>query len=148
MGYKIRAMSQNWPARKLVEIEIDEVSFYLDLRLWECRSVHDFSKKFSLDQVVMTQDKMILCWDPRTNNVFKGDHHDYSLRKDELLWYQLPSIEKLDPVGYSALMGYPPLMTATDMKKEAMRQASNQQVNRKAIKIPDTRSRKRKGKHL
>jgi hypothetical protein len=140
-------MWSQWPARKLVEIEINRVRFYLDLRLWECRSVKDFSKKFSLDRVIMMKDHIRLCWDPRTKNVFQGNQDELHQRQHEMRWYQLPTIDQLDPIGYRAHLGYAP-MTQKEMEIEQKYQAAKPEVSRKAVLVPEKGSRKNKGQKL
>lgn len=140
-------MWNHWPARKLVEIEIDRVKFYLDLRLWECRSVKDFSKSFSLNRLIMMKDHMGICWDPKTKNVFEGNKDEFLQRQHEMRWYQLPTIDKLDPIGHRALLGYPPL-TQKEMETELKSQAGRQEVSRKAVLVPKKGSRKSKGQKL
>lgn len=102
-------MWENWPARKLPEISIAGTSFYLDLRLWECRDVNDFSNKFSLDDLYdLPNGGFICCFDPTTNHLFKGTQEEYDLRKHALKIVRLPSIKKMDPVGWRASQGLPP----------------------------------------
>ena len=102
-------MWENWPARKLPEINIAGTLFYLDLRLWECRDVNDFSNKFSLDDLYdLPGGGFICCFDPNTKNLFHGTQDEYDSRKHELKVVRLPSIKKMDPVGWRVLEGLPP----------------------------------------
>ncbi|MBH2005298.1 MAG: hypothetical protein I8H66_11460 [Sphingobacteriia bacterium] len=97
-----------FPARKLPEINLAGTRFFLDLRLWECRDVDDFSNKFSLDDLYPTSKGFICCFDLTTKNLFHGSREEYEQRKQELSIVQLPSISKMDPVGYRAMMGLAP----------------------------------------
>lgn len=101
-------MWENWPARKLPEVDIAGVKFYLDLRLNECREVEDFSNRFNLDDLYDRPNGYIFCFDPKTKNLFEGNKEQYELRKHELKVIRWPSLKKLDPVGFRALMGLPP----------------------------------------
>lgn len=105
--------TENWkyfPARRLVEIDLAGTKFFLDLRLWECREVDDFSNKFSLDELYdLPGGGFICCFDLKKKNLFEGTKGEYELRKHELKIVRLPSIKKMDPVGHRALMGLPPL---------------------------------------
>lgn len=122
-------MWENWPARKLVTIELDGVSFYLDLRLWECREVHDFSNRFSLDDIDCTDNFTRLRFDPTTKNLFHGTEAEFELRKAQLKVIELPPLRVLDPVGFRAKCGLPPLKTTEALLKKKT-------------------TTKRKGKHL
>lgn len=102
---------ENWkyfPARKLPEIELAGTMFFLDLRLWECREVDDFSNRFSLDDLQVTSKGFTCCFDLTTKNLFRGSREEYEQRKQELAIVQLPGISKMDPVGYKAMMGLAP----------------------------------------
>jgi hypothetical protein len=104
--------TENWkyfPARELVKIDLAGTKFYLDLRLWECREVDDFSNKFSLDQLYdHPSGGFICCFDPKTKNLFEGTKEQYEARKHELEIVRLPSIKKMDPIGHRAMIGLPP----------------------------------------
>lgn len=103
-------MWENWPARKLPEINLAGTRFYLDLRLWECREVNDFSNKFSLDDLYdLPKGGFICCFDLKTKNLFQGTQEEYDARKHELKVVRLPSIKKMDPVGWRVLEGLPPI---------------------------------------
>jgi len=99
---------KNFPARKLPEINLAGTRFFLDLRLWECRDVDDFSNKFSLDDLYPTSKGFICCFDLTTKNLFYGSKEEYEQRRSELKIVRLPAIAKMDPVGYRAMMGLPP----------------------------------------
>lgn len=101
-------MWENWPARRLPEVDIAGTKFFLDLRLWECREVEDFSNKFSLDDLYDQGKGFIFCFDGKTKNLFNGSRQEFDKRKHELTVIRWPSLQKLDPVGYCALMGLPP----------------------------------------
>lgn len=122
-------MWENWPARKLVTIELDGVSFYLDLRLWECREVNDFSNRFSLDDIDCTDNFTRLRFDPTTKNLFRGTAAEFESRKAVLKVIELPPLRVLDPVGFRAKSGLPPLKTTEALLKKKT-------------------TRNRKGKHL
>jgi len=100
---------ENWPARKLPAINLAGTQFYLDLRLWECRDVNDFFNKFSLDDLhELPNGGFICCIDLKTKNLFHGTRDEYDARKHELKIVRLPSIKKMDPVGWRAMQGLPP----------------------------------------
>lgn len=102
---------ENWkhfPARKLPEIDIAGTRFILDLRLWECREVDDFSNRFSLDDLHVTHNGFTCCFDLTAKNLFHGTKEEYEQRRQDLSIVQLPSISKMDPVGYRAMMGLAP----------------------------------------
>lgn len=101
-------MWENWPARRLPEVDIAGTKFFLDLRLWECREVEDFSNKFSLDDLYDRGKGFIFCFDHQTKNLFQGTKEQFDARKHELTVIRWPSLQRLDPVGYRALMGLPP----------------------------------------
>jgi hypothetical protein len=102
-------MWNNWPARKLPEINVAGTAFYLDLRLWELREVNDFSNKFSLNDLYdLPNGGFICCFDLKTKNLFQGTQEEYDVRKHELKVVRLPSIKKMDPVGWRVLEGLPP----------------------------------------
>ncbi|MES2328214.1 MAG: hypothetical protein V4539_01340 [Bacteroidota bacterium] len=122
-------MWENWPARKLPEVDIAGIKFYLDLRLNECREITDFSNRFSLDELYGHGSGYIFCFDVQTKKLFEGSKQEYELRKHELKIIRWPSLQKLDPVGFRALMGLPP-------KKE------------KQTLLQKKRNRKSKGKKL
>lgn len=110
-------MWENWPARKLVEITIDGNLFYLDMRLWECREVNDFTNKFSLDDVTISDDAIHFCFDPKTKNLFQGTSEEFQARREELKLIHLPPLRLLDPIGYRAKMGLSPIKTVTRKRK-------------------------------
>jgi|GEM_PF-6475144 len=122
-------MWENWQARKLPEVVIAGVKFYLDLRLNECREVEDFSNRFSLDDLYDHGRGYIFCFDPKTRKLFEGGKQEYDSRKHELKVNRWLSLQKLDPLGLRALMGLP-------QKKE------------KLSLLPKKRNRHSKGKRL
>lgn len=125
--------SENWkyfPARKLVEIDLAGTKFYLDLRLWECRDVNDFSNKFSLDQLYdHPSGGFICCFDLKTKNLFEGTKEAYEARKHELKIVRLPSIKKMDPVGFRAMCGLAPKNDKTPLlEKKRVRKSKGKKL--------------------
>lgn len=100
---------EQWPARKLVEIDIEGTRFYLDLRLWQCRQTDNWMNSFHLDDVFITDQGIELCFDPVTKNLFRGTSEEFEQRRPELKMLRFPPLQKLDPVGYRALLGLPPI---------------------------------------
>ncbi len=95
-------MWERWPARKLPEMDIGGVSFFLDLRLYEFRDTEDFSNAIIIDELYETGEGFKACFDPKTRNLFTGDEAAYNQRKD-LVIVNLPALEKMDPIGWKAL---------------------------------------------
>lgn len=126
-------LTENWkffPARKLVEIDLAGTKFYLDLRLWECRDVNDFSNKFSIDQLYdHPSGGFICCFDMTTKNLFEGTKEQYEARKHELKIVRLPSIKKMDPVGFRAMCGLPPKKEKTPLlEKKRVRKSKGKKL--------------------
>lgn len=118
-----------FPARKLPEIDLADTKFYLDLRLWECRDVDDFSNKFSLDDLYDHDKGFICCFDLKTKNLFHGTKEEYELRKHELKIVRLPSIKKMDPIGYRAFLGLPPKKeTEALLKKNRLKKSKGKSL--------------------
>lgn len=125
--------TENWkyfPARKLVEIDLAGTKFYLDLRLWECRDVNDFSNKFSIDDLYDHPcGGFICCFDLKAKNLFQGTKEEFELRKHELKIVRLPSIKKMDPVGYRALQGMHPRKEITPLiEKKRLRKSKGKRL--------------------
>lgn len=98
-------MWSNWGARKLPEINIGGTQFYLDLRLNEFREVNDFSNRIDLDLLKDTDNGYQLLFDPKIKNIFSGTQAEFEKREMELVVVSLPSLEKMDPLGFSMLIG-------------------------------------------
>lgn len=123
---------ENWkhfPARKLPEIDIAGTMFILDLRLWECREVDDFSNRFSLDDLDVTSNGFTCCFDLTAKNLFHGTREEYEQRRQDLSIVQLPSISKMDPVGYRAMMGLAPLKQSQPLlEKKRVRKSKGKRL--------------------
>ncbi|MDB5232011.1 MAG: hypothetical protein JWN76_2816 [Chitinophagaceae bacterium] len=89
--------------RALPKIEIGGTDFYLDIRLNEFRQVNNFMNRFAIDDLYETEKGYLLCFDPKTKNLFTGTKEEFDKRKD-LLELQLPSLEKMDPVGFKQMV--------------------------------------------
>ena len=117
------------PARKLPEIDLAGSKFFVDYRLWECRDVNDFSNKFSLDDLYENGKGFICCFDVKTKNLFHGTKEEYEARKDELKIVKLPGLKKMDPVGYRAMLGLPPVKAKRSLiEKNRIRRSRGHQL--------------------
>ena len=123
----------NFPARKLPEIDIAGIKFYLDLRLLEFREVDDFSNRFSVDQLIAYPGGGFIIWiDMNTKKIFEGLQEDAATRQLNLRTVRLPALEKMDPVGYRALKGLPPkLISSKRLKKKIVKPNKGQRKGKK-----------------
>ena len=92
-------------ARELPKIDIGGTQFYLDLRLNEFREVADFSNRIFLNQLIEFDHGYLIIFDTRRKNIFNGSEAELFQRKDQdLVWVSLPSLEKMDPLGFKWLV--------------------------------------------
>ncbi len=97
-------MSKGFQARALPTVNIGGSQFFLDLRLQEFREVGAWWNIIRIKDVAEMDDgSLIMYFDPITKNQFEGKQADLDLRPDVFI-VELPSLDKLDPVGYQMFL--------------------------------------------
>jgi len=88
--------------RALPIVDIAGQSYFIDLRLYEFRHVENFMNRvFIHDDLQEKGDKLYLLYDKFHQCVFRGGQAELEQRKDkEIVLVELPSLEKLDPIGF------------------------------------------------
>lgn len=93
----------NWPTRKLPEINIGGVMFYMDTRLEEFREVDDFSNRIAFMKLPCTRKGFQLSFDKTSKNLFTGSLVEEKQRKDVVM-VRLPPFSEMDPVGWKCMI--------------------------------------------
>ena len=103
-------------ARELPIITIGAAKFYLDLRLNEFRDVYNFANRINLDDLYETATGEYKCWfDQKEKNLFTGTQDAFHSNKNAIE-IMLPSLEKMDPLGFVWLMEDEGWINAVDAK--------------------------------
>lgn len=92
---------KNFPARKLPEVSIGGILFYLDTRLGEFREVENFMNKIDLDDFYWCEQGMEILFDRQAKSQYTGtEDYDSNPNVSRVV---LPHLEEMDPVGFKAL---------------------------------------------
>lgn len=89
--------------RELPKINIGGTEFFIDLRLDEFRQVANPFNRIHFDMMFESVDGYLIQFDPITKNAFEGSEAEFGHRQD-LITVELPSLEKMDPVGFRNLV--------------------------------------------